>query len=149
VEAIIHQTCQLDCSPSEAYQWFTEDEKLETFFAVEANVEPKLGGKYELSWDPENKPDDSTIGCRITALAAGRMLAFDWKGPVQFAAIMNEADPLTHVVLSFFPLDPERCEIHLVHTGWREGDTWMAARDYFDHAWRSVFDALKEEVNSD
>ncbi|MGA9534192.1 MAG: SRPBCC domain-containing protein [Anaerolineales bacterium] len=147
MEAVIHQTAQLDCSPAEAFRYFTENEKLETFFSVEADVDPRIGGKYELSWDPDHKPNDSTVGCQITALEEGRLLAFDWKGPTEFASIMNESDPLTHVVLFFYPDPSGGCQVHLVHSGWRKGEDWMAARQYFDSAWSMVLGALKQEGN--
>lgn len=143
--AVIHQTARLACTPARAYQHFTQNELLEGFFTVKADVEPRVGGKYELDWDPESTPEQATIGCRITALAENRMLAFDWKGPPPHGQVMNNADPLTHVALAFFPAGTpaeQATEVHVLHSGWGGGERWEAARDYFNTAWRQVLDAL-------
>lgn len=146
---VIQQRVRVALSPQQAYRYFTQNELLESFFTVKAEVEPRVGGKYELDWDPENTPEQSTVGCRITALAEGRLLAFDWKGPPPHATVMNEADPLTHVVVSFIPLgdvDPIGTEVHIVHSGWGSSEAWQEARAYFDRAWGLVLDALVELV---
>lgn len=152
MEPVIHHSAEVECSPDRAYQYFTQDELLERFFTVKAEVEPRVGGKYELDWDPENSPEQATIGCRITALAKGQLLAFDWKGPPPHDQVMNDADPLTHVVLSFIPSgssDSASTRVHVVHSGWGSSEAWQAARDYFEPAWRQILDALAAEVASE
>lgn len=151
MEHVIHRSARIGCSPDEAYQHFIDKELLEAFFTVKADVEPTVGGKYELDWDPETPLEQSTVGCKITALAAGHLLAFDWKGPPPHTAVMNEADPLTHVLVAFFPVGqttPTATEVHVVHSGWGSGDRWAAARDYFDRAWGIVLAALVEEIGA-
>lgn len=149
MEPVIHHSVEVNCSPDQAYRYFTEEELLESFFTVKAEVEPRVGGKYELDWDPDNTPEQATIGCKITALAPGQLLAFDWKGPPPHDQVMNHADPLTHVVVSFFvdgPPDSTTSQVRVVHSGWGSGEAWRAARDYFNRAWRQVLHALVEEV---
>ncbi|HEX9795904.1 MAG TPA: SRPBCC domain-containing protein [Anaerolineales bacterium] len=146
MEPVILQTIEVHCSPQTAFDHFTQQDLLETFFCVEAEVEAVVGGKYELAWDPPNKPDSATIGCRITALAEPSLLAFDWKGPPQFEATMNVAEPLTHVVVSFYPLAGDRTRVLIVHSGWRPGEEWQQARDYFDRAWQIVLEALESTI---
>ncbi len=146
---VIHQSAVVRCSPDRAYRYFTENELLERFFTVKAEVEPRVGGKYELDWDPATTPARATIGCRITALSKGQLLAFDWKGPPPHAQVMNHADPLTHVVVSFLPDGAPVSSatlVHVIHSGWGSGEAWRAARDYFDRAWRQVLDGLIEEI---
>lgn len=148
---VIHQSVRAALPPAEVYRYFTENERLESFFTVKAEVEPRVGGRYELDWDPNGPPLQSTVGCRITALTEGRLLAFDWKGPPPHATVMNKSDPLTHVVVAFFPVaagDSIATEVHVVHSGWGSGERWAAARDYFDRAWELVLAALMEEVGS-
>lgn len=145
MEPVIHHQVHLACSAQSAFEHFTRNDLLVKFFTNEAEVEARVGGKYELAWDPENKPRDSTVGCRITALAEGQLLAFDWKGPAAFDAIMNHVRPLTHVVLSFHPLPDgpaPACAVNLVHSGWRPGPGWAEARAYFERAWGQVLEAL-------
>jgi len=112
-------------------------------------VEAKVGGKYELSWNPRNKQNDSTIGCKILALRPSKFLTFEWKGPKQFKRFMNNADPLTQVVVFFVPCDreSEQCtEIHLIHFGWRGSEEWEKARLWFDKAWAVALSELERYV---
>lgn len=148
---VIHRSARLGISPQRAYQYFTERELLESFFAVKAEVEPRVGGKYELDWDPEGPPVQKTVGCKITALQEGRLLAFDWKGPPPHSEVMNSADPLTHVAVSFIPVNDAEggsTEVHILHSGWRSGEAWEEARAYFDRAWEVVLDGLVEEAGA-
>lgn len=84
-----------------------------------ADVEPKVGGKYELFWNPEDKENDSTIECKVLALHLNKFLSFEWKGPKQFRHFMNDVRPLTNVVIAFVPY-VEGTEVHLLHNGWRD-----------------------------
>ena len=74
----------LSCTLEEAYDLFTVNEKLETWLTTKADVEPVVGGKYELFWNPQDRENDSTIGCKVLALSRPNYLNFEWKGPSQF-----------------------------------------------------------------
>lgn len=147
---ILHHSVRLNCSPAKAFAMFTENKHLESWLTVEADLEPKVGGKYELFWNPENRVIDSTIGCKITALEPDKFLSFEWKGPAQYKGFMNDADPLTHVVVFFVPFADEpssRTEVHLIHTGWRSTNEWEEARQWFEKMWSGCFKELSKQVN--
>ena len=116
-----------------------------------AEIEPRIGGRYELFWDPNSRENDSTFGCRITAMDSGRFLGFEWKGPSQFKHFMNNVDPLTHVLAFFIQIiDDEKrvTEVHLVHTGWRNTPEWDEARKWFEESWKLAFQKLGQQVNN-
>ena len=113
-----------------------------------ADVEPKVGGKYEPFWNPEDRENDSTIGCKVLAITPGRLLCFEWKGPKQFKHFMNVVRPLTNVVVFFVP-HPEGSEIHLLHTGWRDTAEWEEARRWFDKAWAMALSELQKYAGED
>ena len=147
---IIHSSVRLDCDAHRAFEMFTVNECLQSWLPELADVEPVVGGKFELFWDPENPEDNSTIGCKVTAVEQDRFIAFEWKGPVQFKHFMNDADPLTHVVVFFLPSGTTaspRTEVHLIHSGWRETEEWYEARLFFKRAWDRAFEKLKSVVN--
>jgi uncharacterized protein YndB with AHSA1/START domain len=124
---------------------FTENKLLPTWLPNLAEVEPRVGGKYELFWDPNDKENNSTIGCKVTAIEPNRLIAFEWKGPTEFQEFMNKADPLTHVVVLFVECTegPNHCtEVHLVHSGWRRSAVWEKARKYFEKAWKHALEKL-------
>ena len=148
MDRIVHRTVTLPCMPRRAFELFTRDDLLCRWLCIEADVEAKEGGRYELFWDPADHTVDSTVGCRITALQRDQFLAFEWKSSRQFAALANAADPLTHVVVFFLPL-PAGTTVHLVHSGWRGTTDWEEARRWQEHAWQVAFDALEQIARDD
>ena len=44
-----------------AFKMFTDNQLLESWLTNVADVEPIVGGKYELFWEPENREDNSTF----------------------------------------------------------------------------------------
>ncbi|MCK4941015.1 SRPBCC domain-containing protein [candidate division WOR-3 bacterium] len=147
---ILHHSVQLSCGIHEAFRMFTVNELLQSWLTEIADVEPKLGGKYELFWDPDNRENNSTIGCKITAIEEDRFLAFEWKGPTQFKHFMNNIVPLTHVVVFFLPYKEgnKPCtEVHLIHSGWGDSVEWEEARTWFDKAWKGAFDRLEKHID--
>ena len=88
MENIIKIKEEIECDISTAFKMFTTNKSLESWLTDEADVDPKLGGKYELFWDPNNKNINSTIGCKITGIEKDKFISFDWKGPVDFQEII-------------------------------------------------------------
>ncbi|MHA2181402.1 MAG: SRPBCC family protein [Promethearchaeota archaeon] len=150
MENIIQLKVELACDINTAFNMFTQNRLLESWLTAKAEVEPKVGGKFELFWVPENRDHDGTIGCKVTGIEENKFLSFDWKGPTQYESFMNFADPLTHVV-SFFTQDdrtPTKTTIYLFHTGWRNSPEWQEARDWFEIAWVNAFKVLKEKITT-
>lgn len=144
---IIHVGVQLSCGQKQAFEMFTVNEKIESWLAPLAEVEPRIGGKYELFWDLKDKLNNSTTGCKLTAIEPDDFLAFEWRGPKQFRLFMNNCDPLTHVVVFFTPRRSSRTDVHLIHTGWRETKSWETARLWFDRSWKTAFEELRQQVS--
>ncbi|MEM1268596.1 MAG: SRPBCC domain-containing protein [Bacteroidota bacterium] len=147
MDAVIHQSVQLRTSVSEAFDLFIEPTQLTSWLTAKANVEPTVGGRYELFWQPETPEDNSTIGCRITALVPNQLLAFEWRSPKPFKHFANDADPLTHVVVSFVPGDG-KTTVHLVHSGWRSTDEWAEAMHWQTRAWEGALAKLSARVHA-
>ncbi|MFX1320275.1 MAG: SRPBCC domain-containing protein [Promethearchaeota archaeon] len=150
MENIIQINVEIECDIYNAFKMFTVNKFLEAWLTEKAEVEPKIGGKYELFWVPEQREDNSTIGCKVTGIEDNRFISFDWKGPVQFKSFMNVANPLTHVIVFFSPdpKDKNKTTIHLFHTGWRNDEGWQEARHFFEKAWIKALQELKEKVKN-
>ena len=146
MDKVIHLSTKLHCDSKRAFKFFTENRSLESWLVTLAEVEPVIGGNYELFWEPEDRENNSTIGCKVTALEPNQMIAFEWRSPKQFRHFANNADPLTHVVVSFYP-DGEWTTIHLIHSGWRGTPEWEEARQWQERAWTVALDALDKNVN--
>ncbi|NPD88868.1 MAG: SRPBCC domain-containing protein [Asgard group archaeon] len=143
MDKIIYHSIVLECVTHTAFEYFTDNKLLEEWLTKEADVEPEVGGKYELFWVPEDKENDSTIGCKILALQHDKFLSFEWKGPKMYKHFMNNVRPLTNVVVTFIPIDGGT-EIHLLHTGWRDSPEWEEARLWFENQWELSFASLQQ-----
>lgn len=146
VDKIIYHSISLGCTPHEAFEVFTVNKHLEKWLTEVADVEPKVGGKYELFWNPDDRENDSTIGCKILAIAPSKFICFEWKGPKQFKHVMNDVRPLTSVVAFFIP-NPEGTEVHLLHTGWGDTAESEEARQWFVKAWSKALTDLQNHVS--
>jgi hypothetical protein len=147
MDNIIHHSIVLQCSVNEAFGMFTKNALLESWLVTLADVEPVVGGRYELFWQPDDRENNSTLGCKITAIEGDKFLAFEWRSPKQFKHFANNADPLTHVVVFFLPCG-EDTEVHLIHSGWRHSAEWEEARQWQEGAWHVAFEALGKRVQS-
>jgi uncharacterized protein YndB with AHSA1/START domain len=116
-----------------------------TWFAASANIVPEPGGAYELFWQPGSPDHQSTVGCRITAIAPARYLAFTWRGPDELSAIMNEGDPPpppTHVTITLAPVQGGTL-LRVRHAGFRASPDWARARSWHERAWATCLDNLE------
>lgn len=75
-DRIVHLSTLLPVPPETAFGYFTTEDLLQQWLAPSAKIDPCVGGRYELFWDPDDPENDSTIGCRITALATDELIAF-------------------------------------------------------------------------
>lgn len=143
---VIHLSERLWCDRETAYAHFTRNALIETWLCPKADVEPAVGGRYELFWDEEDPESNSTYGCRITAIAPLQLICFEWRSPSQFAHFTNDADPLTHVTVVLVPEGNETV-VHLIHSGWRASREWEEARTWQVRAWAGALTRLRTRIN--
>ncbi len=146
MDKIIHLSARLPCSPHRAFEMFTDNGLLESWLTVLADIEPVVGGRYELFWEPDDRENNSTIGCKVTAVEMDRFLSFEWRSPKQFKHFANTADPLTHVVVFFMP-GKDLTEVHVIHSGWRSSHEWEEARRWQETAWRLALERLEKRMH--
>ncbi|MFQ5950947.1 MAG: SRPBCC domain-containing protein [Candidatus Geothermarchaeales archaeon] len=146
---IIYDSVRLRCNARRAFEMFTVNKLLESWLTNIAEVKPEVGGRYELFWDPDDRENNSTIGCKVTAVEPSKLLSFEWKGPKQYKHFMNNSDPLTHVSVHFVPCDEASTpytDVYLIHSGWRGKREWEEARQWTERAWRAAFEELRERA---
>jgi uncharacterized protein YndB with AHSA1/START domain len=151
MDKIIHCSVRVNCDIQQAFAMFTDNKLITKWLPSTAEIETRVGGKYELFFDLKDRENDSTIGCKVTAIVPNSLLALEWKGPIQFKDFMNDVDPLTHVVVSFVDRtegSKPMTEIHLVHSGWRSSAEWEEARVYFEKAWTGAFEKMSTVIQS-
>lgn len=149
MDKIIHLDTHLQCSQDEAFTYFFDNQLLCLWLTKKANVEMKVGGNYELFWNPENADPEmnSTFGCKVLALEEPYFFCIEWKGNVTQKQLMNQIRPLTAVTVIFIRLEDHLTRVSLLHTGWRPGSKWEEARLYFVNAWRGALANLEQLIN--
>lgn len=148
MDKIIHYSVRLQCDVNRAFEMFSDNEFLQTWLVNVAEVEPVVGGKYELFWEPDDRENNSTIGCRVTAVEPDKFISFEWRSPKQYKQFANNADPLTHVVVFFIPNGENSTQVQLIHSGWRSSAEWETARQWQDRAWSVAFKELEKQVSN-
>jgi uncharacterized protein YndB with AHSA1/START domain len=123
------------------WQTWTNTDKVNKWFSPEANIQPTQGGAYELFFDPKDHNHMSTIGCKITEIQAPTSLHFQWKGPDQYAAFMNNP-PKTSVKVTLTEAEG-KTTLTVEHDGWEEGAQWRDAKEWHIGAWEGVLDELE------
>ncbi|KKO52970.1 SRPBCC family protein [Paenibacillus sp. DMB20] len=126
---------------------WTESERITQWFAPEAHIQPEVGGAFELYFNPGNKDVMSTKGCKFIRLNAPETLAFEWKGPDPFAAVMNEAGNLTVVEVVLEKLDGGTA-VRLRHSGWGDSADFEQARAWHVEAWEQMLGSLKSSMEA-
>lgn len=137
----------VDATPQEAYDLWLSADNLRRFFAPTAHIDPVVGGRYEVVFDPQGDPEgerDGTKGARILELHPGSFIAFEWKGRASMKD-MNVRPLPTWVELSFLPVEGKegKTRVSLAHHGFGTGGTWELAYVFFQSAWRAVLDSLQ------
>lgn len=125
---------------------WTESERITQWFAPAANIQPVIGGAFELFFNPANKDVMSTKGCRFLKVKGPDCLAFEWKGPDPFAAVMN-GTPLTTVEVNLEE-NSGGTLLKLRHTGWQSSPEWDEARGWHVEAWKQMLASLKSNIES-
>lgn len=150
----------VDGPRGEVFQLWMSAEGVKRFFATDARIEPRVGGRYEMIFNPKSDPEGTsygTKGARILKLQPGRLLAFEWipflredlssdpGGPPAIpAAERNEMPIPTWVEVTFEDVAgaPEKTRVKLAHHGFRSGGKWGESYIYFSKAWDYVLKQL-------
>jgi uncharacterized protein YndB with AHSA1/START domain len=130
-------------SRPEVWRAWTTNEGAATFFAPRTDIDPVLGGHYEIYFFPD-QPYGSrgAEGCRVHSLVPPRSLAFTWNAPPSLP-LLRQAQVHTLVFVELDEAGPQATRVRLTHLGWGEGPDWDAAFAYFEKAWDIVLGRLK------
>ncbi len=126
---------------------WTSSDRITAWFAPEANVEARVGGPFELFFDPASHDRQSTKDCIFTLVEPMRRMGFTWRGPDQFAEVMNDPTSLTSVMV-IFQDESGVTRVVVEHGGWGKGDEWEEARAWHHRAWKDVLGRLKSTLES-
>ena len=133
-------------APIEAvWQTWTSKAGIESFFAPEAEVDPRVGGAFHIHMDPLAPPGSKGADdMRFMALQRPTMLSFDWNAPPSLPEARAQR---TFVVVRLADVDGKSTRVTLHHTGWGTGGEWDKTYAYFDRAWGYVLGNLKKRYD--
>lgn len=137
-------TVDVSAPIEKVWQAWASSAVLDKWLCEKSNVAARAGGQYELFWDPAHRDQNSTLGCSITAIKENEHLAFNWKGPVMYADLMNTNPLPTSVSVDFTNLGNGSTRVKLVHAGWGKSERWLAARSWQENAWKGALDRLRK-----
>jgi len=145
-ERAIDKEVVVNATLDQAWDAWTTREGIVSFFAPDAQVEPRVGGAFHIHMDPGGAPGmKGADDMRYMALQPKKMLSFDWNAPPHLTEARAQR---TFVVVRFAAVDDKTTRVTLHHTGWGEGGQWDQAFAYFDRAWGNVLDNLKKRYDS-
>jgi uncharacterized protein YndB with AHSA1/START domain len=130
----------------EVWQAWTTKSGIESFFAPEAEIDPRVGGAFHIHMDPLAAPGlKGADEMRYMALQKPTMLSFDWNAPPSLPEARAQR---TFVVVRLADIDGKSTRVSLHHTGWGDGGEWDKTYAYFDRAWTFVLGNLKKRYES-
>lgn len=139
-ERAIDKQVSVAAPVSQVWRAWTTAEGMREFLGVNATIELKFGGRYEVLFNKDGLiGQQGSEGCQVVSYVPNKMLSFTWNAPPSIPAMRNQR---TFVSL-LFTADGNRTTVELHHAGWGEGSNWDKAYRYFDEAWTGVLQALK------
>lgn len=145
-ERAIDKDVTVAATLDEAWAAWTTREGITSFFAPDARVEARVGGAFEIYFNPYAEPGlKGADGMRFMAVQPRRMISFDWNAPPSLPEARTQR---SFVVVRFEPVGERSTRVTLHHTGWGDGGEWDKAYAYFDRAWGNVLASLKKRFDS-
>ena len=161
-EAQIAREVTVSARREAVWELWTTNAGLQSFLVSKANVELRVGGKYELHFDPAAPwGSRGSEGCRILTFLEPRLLSFTWNAPpsmpkerfyrTRVVLELEEAGAPAYSVGAEGAPNPEsrggeETLVRLTHTGFGSGEGWPEVVAYFERAWTNVMDTLKRHV---
>lgn len=142
-ERAIRKEVVVSAAPAEVWKAWTTNEGAQTFFAPRADIDPAVGGHYEIHFFPQNPVGSrGAEGCRVHSIVPPSSLAFTWNQPPA-VPILRAADVKTIVYVRLEDAGPGKTRVRFTQVGWGEGPDWDKALAYFESAWDVVLGRLQ------
>lgn len=141
-ERSIYEEVVVNGSVQEVWTACTTEEGIRSFFAPGCKLELKVGGDFEIYFNPQGQPGErGAEGTKILAIQPEKMLSFTWNNPPNIPGIQWQ---YTTVVLRFKSVSDKETKVSLFQSGWGEGEEWDKGLEYFERAWKQfVFPHLQ------
>jgi uncharacterized protein YndB with AHSA1/START domain len=125
---------------------WTTSEGIVSFFAPEAVIEPRPGGRFSVHFNPFAPPGlKGADDMRVLAVQERSLISFTWNAPPHLPEARAQR---TFVAVRLAPAGENETHVRLTHSGWGEGGQWDQAHAYFDRAWGHVLAELQKRFAS-
>lgn len=147
-ERAIRKEVVVQAPLAEVWKAWTTNEGAQTFFAPRTDIDPAVGGHYEIHFAPQAPVGSrGAEGCRVHSIVPPRALAFTWNQP-PVVPVLRAADVHTIVYVRLEEAGAAKTRVRFTQTGWGEGPDWDKAFAYFETAWDVVLGRLKLRFES-
>jgi uncharacterized protein YndB with AHSA1/START domain/uncharacterized protein YciI len=137
----------VDARRSEVWQAWTTSEGLMSFLSPQARVELRLGGPFEVWFDPSAEAGlRGSEGCKVLAFLENEMLSFSWNAPPSLGHLRARRHFV--VVRLRDVADGKRTEVELIDSGYSADEGDQEIRAYFAEAWPFVLGNLAKRFES-
>lgn len=126
-------------SLDDAWAAWTTNEGARKFLSDHTDVEPVLGGKYEVLFLPRN-PEGlrGCEGCRVQSIVPKKLLRITWNPPPHLE--LRASGLRTLVTLRFTEVRPGEVALQFSQTGFGDGPEWYRVFAYFSRGtWDTLF----------
>lgn len=143
--APIEASIVIDAPREAVWARLTTADGMETFFAPEVQLDPRVDGVLNVHFAPANPPGlRGAEGMRVLAFEPGQRFAFTWDAPPYMPYVRGQR-AMVEIALS--DADSGRTNVTLRHFGFGEThQEWAMARDYFAAAWPVILRRLQYSV---
>ncbi len=138
---LVHKEVTIHAPRAEVYRLLSTAAGWNTFFEVDARIDLRVGGPYEVLFGPPELGEGhrGSEGCQVLAAVPDRLLVFSWSAPPDFP---EEREKRTVVAVTLADTADGGTALVLDHTGFGLGGRWDEVHAYFDVAWGKVIEAL-------
>jgi len=142
VERALDKEVVVGATLDQAWDAWTTREGITSFFAPDARIEARVGGPFQVYFDPGAAPGmKGADDMLVMAVQPKKMLSFDWNAPPSLPEARAQR---TFVIVRFEPVDTQNTRVTIHHVGWGDGGEWDKAYAYFDRSWGNVLANLKK-----
>ncbi|MDX2219159.1 MAG: SRPBCC domain-containing protein [Burkholderiales bacterium] len=132
----IDQTLDVALPVATVWRHWSTQAGVQAWFAPEAKVELRVGGPYEMHFNPKAPAGEKgSEGTVVMAWVPEELLVFSWNAPTRFGRLRDEH---TWVVVRLEKRGESTTRIHFTHYGFGAGAEWAQVHAYFKDAWAFV-----------
>ena len=146
VERSLDKETFVAASVDEVWNAWTTREGIVSFFAPDAQVDPRVGGLFEMHFNPLAAPGmKGADDMRFLAVQPPRFLSFTWNAPPHLPEARKQR---TVVTVRLAPEGEGQTRVTLRHAAWGDGGEWDKTYEYFDRAWGNVLVNLRKRFET-